>query len=53
MKPAVKVVSPEMTALGKADSLRTLAGNSGADAKKGQDCAAAPGMESRIELDEE
>ena len=49
----MKVQSPEMTAWGKADSFKTLAGNSGADAKKGQDCVAAPGMRSRIELDEE
>jgi hypothetical protein len=53
VKPAVKVESPEMTALGKVDSLKTLAGNSDADEKKWRDCVAAPGMESRIELDEE
>ena len=33
MKPAVKVESPEMTALGRADSFKTLAGNSGAGDK--------------------
>ena len=30
MKPTVKAWSSEMTALGKADSFKTLAGNSGA-----------------------
>jgi hypothetical protein len=30
VKPAVKVESPEMTAWGKADSFKTLAGNNGA-----------------------
>ena len=42
-----------MTVLGKADSLKTLAGNSGAGAKQWRACVTAPGMESRIELDEE
>ena len=42
-----------MTALGKADSFKTLAGNSGAGAKQWRACVAASGMESRIELDEE
>ena len=42
-----------MTVLGKADSLKTLAGNSGAGAKQWRACDTAPGMESRIELDEE
>ena len=51
MKPAVKVESPEMTALGRADSFKTLAGNSGAGDKARLRCR--PGMESRIELDEE
>ena len=40
-----------MTALGKADSLKTLAGNSGADNMAR--LRHRPGMESRIELDEE
>ena len=48
----MKVESPEMTALGKADSFKTLAGNSGAGVK-GKAARTAPGMESRIELDEE
>ena len=42
-----------MTVLGKADSLKTLAGNSGAGVKMWRACITAPGMESRIELDEE
>lgn len=40
-----------MTALGVADSFKTLAGNSGAGDKARLRCR--PGMESRIELDEE
>ena len=42
-----------MTVLGKADSFKTLAGNSGAGVKMWRACDTAPGMESRIELDEE
>ena len=47
--PTVKVLSPEMTALERADGIKTPAGNSATCAKASRLCP--PGIEGRFERD--
>ena len=47
--PTVKVLSPEMTALERADGIKTPAGNSAIGAKANRLCP--PGIEGRLEAD--
>ena len=47
--PTVKVLSPEMTALERADGIKTPAGNSATGAKASRLCP--PGIEGRFERD--
>ena len=47
--PTVKVLSPEMTALERADGIKTPAGNSATGVKANRLCP--PGIEGRFERD--
>jgi hypothetical protein len=49
--PTVKVLSPEMTALERADGIKTPAGNSTTGVKANRLCP--PGIEGRFERDRE